>query len=167
MALSVGSMKEDIINALKDMDKAVEANKKFGDAILKNICDNIEITYGWAAALTSIPFTVDPQVTFNATVSGGGLLTPSSTFSEMLIKLAALIKGLVISPPAGFLLAPLTFNSAGVLSVTMANEDNQDAAMTNFCSQVIASIISTFINTVPSAGTHAPYSGATIGMVIR
>jgi hypothetical protein len=160
-------MKGDIINALKSgADSATSANKKFGDAILKNICDNISITYAWAAALTATPFTPDPVVSFTATVSGGGTLTPSATFAAMLIKLATLIKGLTISAPSGFLVAPLAFNPAGILAVTMAKEDTQDKAMTTFCTQVIASIKSSFINPTPGAGTHASYSGATTGMVI-
>jgi hypothetical protein len=158
-------MKSDIISALKSgADTAAEANKKFGDAILKNICDNISITYGWAAAnpASGVP---DPVVMFTGTVSGGGTLTPSDSFPLMLIKLAALIKGLTITA-AGFVIAPLAFNPAGMLTVAMANEDTQDAAMEHFCAQVIAGIISTFPNPAPAAGAHGAFIGATTGMVI-
>jgi hypothetical protein len=159
-------MKSDIINALKSgADTAEKANKKFGDAILKNICDNISITYGWAATNPSTG-TPDPVVTFTATVSGGGILTPSNSFPLMLIKLATLIKGLTISAAAGFAVAPLAFNPAGVLTVIMANEDTQDTAMEHFCAQIITSIISTFPNPVPAAGAHGAFTGATTGMVI-
>jgi hypothetical protein len=159
-------MKSDIINALKSgADTAEKANKKFGDAILKNICGNVSITYGWGAAnpASGAP---DPVVTFTATVSGGGTLTPSNSFPLMLIKLATLIKGLTITAAAGFTVAPLVFNPAGVLTVVMANEDTQDAAMEHFCAQIITSIISTFPNPAPAAGAHGAFTGATTGMVI-
>ena len=65
-------MKRDILNALKSgADTAEKANKKFGDTILKNICDNITITYGWVAVLPPPASSPDPVVTFAATVSGG------------------------------------------------------------------------------------------------
>jgi hypothetical protein len=160
-------MKSDIINALKSgADTAEKANKKFGDAILKNICDNITITYGWAAVSPPPASSPDPVVTFTATVSGGGTLTPSSSFPLMLVKLATLIKGLTITAAAGFTVAPLAFNPAGALTVVMANEDAQDAAMEHFCSQIITSILSTFPNPPPAAGAHGAFTGATTGMVI-
>jgi hypothetical protein len=167
MALSAGSMKNDIINALKSgADTAEKANKKFGDAILKNICDNITITYSWAAVSPPPASSPDPVVTFTASISGGGTLTPSNSYQLMLIKLATLIKGLTITAPAGFAVAPLAFNPAGALTVVMANEDNQNDAMEHFCVQVITSIISGFPNPVPAAGAHGAFTGATTGMMI-
>jgi hypothetical protein len=166
MALSAASMKSDIINALQSgADTAEKANKKFGDAILKNICDNISITYGWAAAnpASGAP---DPVAMFTATVSGGGTLTPSGSLPIMLIKLATLIKGLTITAAAGFVVAPLAFNPAGMLTVVMANEDTQDAAMEHFCAQIVTGIISAFSNPTPAAGAHGAFTGATTGMVI-
>jgi hypothetical protein len=166
MALSVGSMKNDIITALRSgVDTAANANNKFGDAILKNICDNISITYAWVGTNPATG-TPDPVVTFTASVSGGGTLVPSASFPEMLVKLAALIKGLTITATAGFAIAPLVFNPAGVLTVAMAMENTQDLAMTDFCTQIIASIISRFPNPTPAAGTHGAFTGATTGMVI-
>jgi hypothetical protein len=160
-------MKSDIINALKSgADTAEKANKKFGDAILKNICDNISVTYGWAAVSPPPASSPDPVVTFTATVSGSGTLAPSNSFPLMLIKLATLIKGLTITAAAGFVIAPLIFNPAGMLTVVMANEDTQDAAMEHFCAQIITSIISAFPNLVPAAGMHGAFTGATTGMVI-
>jgi hypothetical protein len=159
-------MKSDILNALKSgADTAEAANKQFGDAILKNICDNISITYGWAATnpATGAP---DPVAIFSASVSGGGTLAPSNSVPLMLVKLAALIKGLTISAPAGFVVAPLAFNPAGALAVVMANEDTQDAAIEHLCAQVIAGILSTFSNPAPIAGLHGAFSGATTGMAI-
>jgi hypothetical protein len=166
MALSAAGMKSDKINALKSgSDTAAKANKKFGDAILKNICDNIVITYGWSAAnpSTGAP---DPAKSFSAAVSGGGTLTPSASFPLMLVKLAALIKGLTVTAAAGFVVAPLAFNPAGNLAVVMANENTQGLAMTNFCAQIIAGIISAFPNPAPAAGTHGAFAGATTGMII-
>jgi hypothetical protein len=164
MALSVSSMKTDIINALKSgADTAANANKKFGDAVLKNICDNIEITYKWKAANSS--GAIDPAGSFNATVSGSGTLTPS-TFELMLNKLATLIKGLTIQAAGGFTVAPLAFNPAGVLNATMAKERDQDTAMTNLCTQIIASIKTSFVNPASASGSHGAFAGATTAMVI-
>jgi hypothetical protein len=166
MALSVFSMKNDIIDALKSgADNAADANKKFGDAILKNICDNISIVYGWGATNPASGAT-DPVVVFSATVSGSGTLTPSANFPEMLVKLATLIKRLTISADSGFAVAPLAFNPVGSLVVVMAHENTQDLAMTNFCAQIIASIISTLPSPTPATGIHGVFTGATTGMVI-
>jgi hypothetical protein len=166
MALSISGMKQDIIEALSSgANNAVDANKKFGDAILKNIVGNISIVYGWSATNPSSGAT-DPVVIFSGTVSGNGTLTPSASFPEMLVKLATLIKGLTISDPAGFSVAPLAFNPAGALVVAMAMENVQDLAMTNFCTQIIASIVSNFPNPAPATGTHGDFTGATTGMVI-
>jgi hypothetical protein len=166
MALSVDSMKGDIINALKSgADTAEKANKKFGDAVLKNICDNIGISYAWAGVNPSSG-SPDPVVMFSASVSGGGTLTPSASLPEMLVKLAAMIKGLAISAAAGFAVAPLAFNPAGKLTVVMANENTQDLAMTSFCAQIIASIKTSFPNPAPASGAHGVFTGATTGMVI-
>jgi hypothetical protein len=166
MALSVSSMKNAVISALQSgADTAESANKKFGDAILKNICDTIEITYAWAAANPSSGV-VDPVISFNATISGSGTLTPSSTLAAMLIKLSVLIKGLILSAAAGFTVAPLTFNLSAGLSISMGNEDSQDLAMEHFCAQLIASLKSAFPNPAPATGMHGAFSGATTGMVI-
>jgi hypothetical protein len=165
MALSATSMKNDIINALKSgADTAADANKKFGDAVLKNICDNMQITYGWAAANPS--GSADPAVSFNATVSGSGTLAPSDTLELMLVKLAALIKGLTIRAAGGFTIAPLAFNPAGALTAAMAKERDQDTAMTNLCAQIIASIKTSFVNPAPASGSHGAFAGATTAMVI-
>jgi hypothetical protein len=166
MALSVISMKNDIINALKSgADTAANSNKKFGDAILKNICDNISIIYGWSATNPTTG-TLDPVVTFTATVSGGGSLTPSESFPLMLVKLATLIKGLSIQAATGFTVAPLAFNPAGILNVAMAKEEDQNTAMTNLSTQIIASIKTSFVNPTPASGSHAAFVGATTAMVI-
>jgi hypothetical protein len=166
MALSVSSMKQDIIDALSSgADNTADANKKFGDAILKNICDNISIVYDWKAANPSSG-AADPVVNFPASVSGGGTLTPSAGFPEMLVKLATLIKGLTISSPDGFKVSPLAFNPGGALAVVMDEENSQDLAMTRLCTQVIASIISAFPNPMPATGEHGVFTGATTGMVI-
>jgi hypothetical protein len=159
-------MKSDLITALASgADTAANANKKFGDAILKNICDNIVVTYAWAAANPSSG-AADPATSFTATVSGAGTLNPSDSFAAMLVKLAALIKGLTITAASGFAVAPLAFNPAGVLSAVMANENNQDLAMEHFCTQIIASIKSSFPSATSAAGAHGAFTGATNGMTI-
>ena len=159
-------MKDDIIAAMKDCTEASDANKKFGDAILKNICDNIVVTYSWRGTDPATAAS-DPVTEFEGVVSGGGTLTPSDSFAAMLPKLSALIKGLIIMPPAGFALTPLLFNPAGALSITMNKEDNQSDAMTTFCSQLVDSVISNFVNPAPSSGANGNFIGATTSMEIE
>jgi hypothetical protein len=160
---------EDMKNAIKDKmfgeKDAASANKKFGDAVLEYLCDNITVVMAWSAKNPSSGVS-DPTASFTCTVSGNGTLTPSPSFAAMLVKLATLIKGLTISPPAGFSLTPIRFNPAGVLTVIMANEDNFEDAMLHFCSQTISSIISSFPNPSPFSGSHSAFVGATTGMNI-
>ena len=167
MALSATKMKEAIVDAMKEKkpDTAAAANKVFGDAILKNIVDTIDVTYAWAATnpASGVP---DPIIVFTAKVSGNGTLTPSMSFPEMLIKLSTLIKGLTIAAATGFTVGPLTFNPAGVLVAAMAMENTHDLAMTNFCTQIVASLKLAFINPTPVSGSHGVFTGATAGMVI-
>jgi hypothetical protein len=166
MSLSASSMKSDIIEALRSgADTAANANKKFGDAILRNICENITVQYSWAGTNPSSGAT-DPATSFTAKVSGSGTLTPSPSFPAMLLKLAILIKALTITPATGFSIGPLAFNPAGVLTVVMARENTQEAAIEHFCIQLIASIISSFPNPAPASGSHTAFTGATTGMVI-
>jgi len=165
--MNATDMKNKIISKMnKEAGSATNANKKFGDAVLEYIIDKMEITYGWSATNSSSGAS-DPTTSFKASLSGSGTLTPSASFADFLLKLAALIKSsIVISPPSGFSLSPLSFNPAGVLTVVMKKEDSQDAAMLNFCSQIISSLISSFPNPASISGSHAAFSGATTGMVI-
>jgi len=166
-------MKEDLRIEFEDTppNSAEEANRRFGNTVLKNICDNIEITYVWAGfgpPPTSAP---DPQNgIISATVSGGGTLRPATVdFNTWLLSLRGLIMGLTISPPVGFALAPMTFNPASMLTVTMMpTHDTYDAAMTAFCDQLVRSILSTFANPVPVGGANGGmFQGSATGMVIR
>lgn len=165
MSMNATAMKNAIVSKMeKEAASAVAANKKFGDAILEYIIASMDITYSWSATNTGA---ADPAISFKAILSGQGTLTPSISFPEMLLKLAALIKSsIVISPAAGFNLSPLSFNPAGVLTATMASETAQDTAMQNFCAQIIASLISSFPNPSSVSGTHGAFSGNTTGMVI-
>jgi hypothetical protein len=167
MAMVASDMKEAIISKMaEEAGSAAAANKKFGDAVLEYIIDNMDITYGWAATnpASGVP---DPVVSFKASLSGSGTLAPSASFALFLIALATLIKSsITISPAAGFSLSPLSFNPGGVLTVVMALQDTQDAAMTSFCQQVITSLKSSFPNPAPASGSHAAFVGATTSMVI-
>lgn len=167
MSMNANDMKNAIISKMdKEAGSAANANKKFGDAILEYIIDNMDITYGWSATNQSSGAS-DPTISFKASLSGSGTLTPSVIFADFLIKLAALIKSsITISPASGFSLSSLSFNPAGVLIAVMGKEDNQDAAMQNLCSQIIASLKSSFPNPASVSGTHGAFSGATTGMVI-
>jgi len=167
MSMNAADMKDAIISKMSnEAGSAVAANKGFGDAVLEYIVDNMDITYGWSATnpASGVP---DPIVTFKASLSGSGTLAPSGTFEDFLLKLAALIKSSIsISPAVGFSLAPLSFNPLGVITAVMNKETDQDTAMQNLCSQIIASLKTSFPNTAPASGSHAAFTGATTGMVI-
>jgi len=167
MAMNANDMKDFIISEMNsEAGSAVISNKKFGDAVLEYIVDNMDITYSWSATNPSsgVP---DPVVVFQASLSGSGTLVPSATFADFLLKLAALIKAsIIISPALGFSLSPLSFNPAGVITAVMNKEDGQDAAMKNLCTQIIASLKLSFPNPTPASGSHAAFTGATTGMVI-
>jgi hypothetical protein len=167
MSMVAADMKDAIITKMAmEAGSAVAANKKLGDAVLEYIIDNMDITYTWAASnpSTGAP---DPVTTFEGSLSGNGTLLVSGSFPLFLVALATLIKSsLTISAPTGFSVAPLAFNPAGVITAVMASETSQDTAMENFCSQVIASLKSSFPNPTPASGTHSAFVGATTGMVI-
>jgi hypothetical protein len=165
--MNANDMKEAIISKMnKEAGSAAKANKKFGDAVLAYICDNMDITYGWSATNPSSG-APDPVSSFKASISGSGTLPVSGSLPLFLVALATLIKSaLAISPAAGFSLSQLSFNPAGVITVTMAKETTQDAAMQSFCSQIIASLKSSFPNPASASGSHAAFSGATTKMVI-
>jgi hypothetical protein len=167
MSMNASAMKSAIISKMnKEAESASAAEKKFGDAVLEYLVANMDVTFGWYAQNTSSG-AVDPATSFKAVLSGSGTLGVPSSFSDMLAKLAALIKAsITISPAAGFSVTGLAFNSNGVLTATMNEENNQDAAMQKFCEQVIDSLISSFPNTTNFSGSHAAFSGATTGMVI-
>jgi hypothetical protein len=167
MAMAASEMKDAIIAKINgESGSAANANKKFGDAVLEYICDKMDITYAWAAANPSSGAT-DPVTSFKASVSGSGTLAASGSFPAFLIALATLIKSsLTIYVPIGFSVASLAYNPAGSITVAMANETDQDTAITNFCTQLIASLKSSFVNPAPASGTHGAFTGSTTGMVI-
>jgi hypothetical protein len=167
MSMNAVELKDKIILKMNnEAGSAANANKKFGDAVLEYICDKMDITYSWSA---SNPNTgaQDPVTSFKATISGSGTLPVSGSFPLFLVALATLIKtALTISAPSGFVVAPLAYNPIGVITAVMAMETSQDAAMTNFCTQLIASLVGSFPNPASASGTHGAFTGSTTGMVI-
>jgi len=171
MALSGASLKEALRAAFDgNMPEGEdEANRVFGNTVLKYLCDNIEITYMWAGFTTSTPPVADPQNgLIEAGLTGGGTLGAAGDgFGPWLLSLRNLIMGLTIVPPPGFTL-PLVFNPAGALNVVMMPaHDNYGDAMTAFCNQLVTSILSTFVSPLPVSGSNAAFQGAASGMVIR
>jgi len=167
MSMNATDMKDAVISNMNgEASGSASANKKFGDAVLEYIVDNMDITYSWSAVNESSGVK-DPTTSFKASLSGTGTLIVSGTFADFLLKLAALIKSSIkIAPASGFTLSPLSFNPSGVITATMNKEKSQDAAMQNLCSQIITSLKSSFPNPTPVSGKHAAFSGATTGMVI-
>lgn len=166
MALNAEQMKNEIISAMlaTDPETAEDANKIFGDVIIANLVANTSIVYGWVAV--DPEGNPDPAVAFNATVSGGGVLTPSGTFDLMLVKLSNLIKGLTITPDSGFDVGPLTFNPAAQLLFSMELETTQADAMLHFCEKLVDQIILFFPDPASKGGSHAVFNGATTQMQI-
>ena len=167
MAMNAVDMKDYIISKMnREAGSAIAANKKFGDAILEYIIGNMDITYGWSARNPSSGAT-DPITSFTATLSGEGTLAPSGSFTIFLVNLTTLIKtSIVIMPPAGFSLAPLTYNPDGVITASMGNENSQDAGILRLCVQIIASLILSFPNPAAVSGSRGAFAGATTEMVI-
>jgi hypothetical protein len=165
--MNANDMKDAIISEMnQESGSAANANEKLGDAVLAYICDNMDITYGWSATNSSTG-APDPVVSFKASISGSGTLPISGSFPLFLVTLATLIKSvLTISPATGFSLSPLAFNPAGVITVTLNNEDTQGTAMQSFCEQLIDSLKSNFPNPGPASGSHAAFVGSTTRMVI-
>ena len=166
MSMNASDMKAAIIKEInKEAGSAANANKKFGDAILKYIVDNMEITYGFSG---TNPSGVTEVTTFKASLSGSGTLAVSGTFELFLVTLATLIKtSITISPATGFILAPMTFNPAGVIVSVKSGLDDPDKAMEKFCSDIITSLKASFPNPAPASGSHGAFSGSTTGMVIK
>ena len=169
MALSATSMSEAIRAAFLDTvpESAAQANQIFGDTILQNIVDTCLITYGWSAQNPSSGSS-DPVRSFVAGLSmGNGVLTPASDFGSWRTIFSNFLRTLVITPPTGFTLAPLTIHPSAIIQFNMnASENTFDAARNNFCTRLIADFCSLFPNPSPVSGSRGAFVGATTGMVI-
>jgi hypothetical protein len=165
MGMNATDMKDTVISKInKESGSAANANKKFGDAVLEYIVDNMEITYGF--------FGINPSgatetTSFKASLSGSGTLAVSGTFELFLVALATLIKSsTIISPAIGFTFLPLTFNPVGVILSVKSGLDDPDKALEKLCTDIITSLKSSFPNPTPVSGSHTAFAGATTGMVI-
>jgi hypothetical protein len=175
MPLDAEKMSSAVFEAFKELNESGEAytpdkaNEIFGNVILKYICDNTVIEYGWNA---QNPTGALDDTTFNATVSGGGKLEPSliedpypATLNKMLEDLTGLIKGLTINAPPGFAIS-LAWNPAGKISAEMDGETEQKDALQSLCDGIVTSIKKSFKNPTPASGANAAFVGATTSMTI-
>jgi hypothetical protein len=160
-------MKNAIISKIdKEAGSAANANKKFGDAVLEYIVDNMDITFRWSGT-NPASGAQDPVTSFKASLSGSGTLAVSSSFAVFLIALATFIKSSIrIFPATGFILSPLSFNPAGLITASQGKENDPDEAMENICDQIITSLKNSFPSPIPAGGSHGAFTGATTRMEI-
>ena len=126
---------------------------------------NIEITYGWAAKLTTEPYTPDPAVSFNSTVKFSAWnLNKPMTLETLATKIYASVSSGVINHAAGFTVSPGSFLISPLVlpKHTVADECLMKCIVEPVCNWIL-----TLINPAPLAGVHGPYSGATTGMAIK
>lgn len=78
---------------------AVNAQRKFAEAISEYLTDNMEITFSWTAQTTTSPVIVDPVVSFDAKVSWSSfLLVPSVSLVEWGTQLYSQVLGASVIP---------------------------------------------------------------------
>ena len=174
MAVIAANLEKQIKDALDKYHKnEYEDNKNnpkhlkiLGDEMKKYFEENIEITYGWAAALPPPVSTPDPVVMFDSTVKFPAF---DLTAAKDLITLASLVQvsilGGTITHAAGFAVTPGTF----LIKTPLAFPPSADAGTALFSSIILPTCIwvLTLINPAPLPGTHGPYTGAAAGMAVK
>ena len=160
MAMTPNGMASAIISRISGSTDAVDANNKFYSALCEYVEGNAEAYYSWSAALTSTPYTPDPQVIIKATIKTTGSLSPSgattcetalSIFSADLNRNAALWQ---VVWPAGFSLSPAFVIPTINITPSLATE--QQSAMISVCSQIIDGIKQA---TQSATGSHVSFVG--------
>jgi len=177
MAIKAADLEKQAKDALKeynDGDYKDEMNapkhlKILGDEMKKYFEDNIEISYGWAAALPPPASTPDTAVAFDSTVSFPSFdLTAAADLGALAALVQASILGGIISHAAGFTVAPGSFlMKSPLVFPRIADSSLADSALLTCIFSPACLWVLTLINPAPLAGTHGPYSGATAGMVIK
>ena len=168
MALVKDDLTTTMINATKSCpDGGADAMKALGKAIEDYLVDNTDAQYSWVAAMTSTPFTPDPQTSFKAKLSASGSnfsSTPDS-FDAFISDLAQFLNKIKINAADGWSLPPLA-TGAGTFTASQlgefADESDCDGAMKDAFGIISQGIIDGWISYFAPAGsgTHSQYTGA-------
>ena len=168
MALVKDDLTTAMINATKSCpDGGVDAMKALGKAIEDYLVANTDAQYSWVAAMTSTPFTPDPQTSFKAklSASGSNFSSTPDDFDVFISDLAQFLNKIKINAADGWSLPPLA-TGAGTFSASqlgeLADETDCDGAMKDAFGIIAQGIIDGWISYfLPAAsGTRATYSGS-------
>ena len=168
MALVKDDLTTAMINATKSCpDGGADAMKALGKAIEDYLVDNTDAQYSWVAAMTSTPFTPDPQTSFKAklSASGSNFSSTPDDFDAFISDLAQFLNKIKINAADGWSLPPLA-TGAGTFSASqlgeLADETDCDGAMKDAFGIIAQGIIDGWISYfLPAApGTRATYSGS-------
>ena len=165
-------VKDDLTTAMIDATKScpdggVDAMKALGKAIEDYLVANTDAQYSWVAAMTSTPFTPDPQTSFKAklSASGSNFSSTPDDFDAFISDLADWLNGIKIDPASGWTLGSLQ-SGAGTFTASqlgeLADETDCDGAMKDAFGIIAQGIIDGWISYfLPAAsGTRATYSGS-------
>ena len=172
MALSAGSMKQDMIEATDGVEDASGALSALGDAIADNIMDNAVVNFAWVAVNPGgapDPTVVAAGEISNVIINLSTVKAVGSSPAPAVINAtqAALILGLTaalynITDP-GFATSPgamATSPSLALLSLAgVQGKDTRDAAYDAMASAIVT-WVKTQLPVAPCAGTHAAFTGA-------
>ena len=168
MALVKDDLTTAMINATKSCpDGGADAMKALGKAIEDYLVDNTDAQYSWVAAMTSTPFTPDPQTSFKAklSASGSNFSSTPDDFDAFISDLAQFLNKIKINAADGWSLPPLA-TGAGTFTASqlgeLADETDCDGAMKDAFGLIAQGIIDGWISYFLSAapGTRATYSGS-------
>lgn len=143
---------------------ALLANARLANSIKEYLVSNAIVTYSWAGFTPPPSSTPDPVLTFTAKFSTiTGALLPSSDFSTFVLSLSNFLKTSVIVPnDSTFLMSPMTLNPAGSIILSQSGLSTFEDSINHLCVNIISAIKTTFINTIPVAGSHLSYVGTAI-----
>ena len=168
MALVKDDLTTAMIDAVKGCpDGSADAMKALGKAIEDYLVDNTDAQYAWDAAMTSTPFTSDPQTSFKAKLSASGSnfsSTPDS-FDAFISDLAQFLNKIKINAADGWSLPPLA-TGAGTFTASQlgefADETDCDGAMLDAFGIIAQGIIdgwpSYFVSS--ESGSHTKFEGS-------
>lgn len=174
MAIDAKDLDKKVKDAMAEYNDGDYKNEKnspkhlkiLGDVMKEYFEDNIEISYGWAATLPPPASTPDPVVLFNSTVEFPSFnLTAAVDLVTLALATQISILGGVISHADGFTVIPGTFTIK--LPLFFPPADNAETAMFDSVISPVCAWVLTLVNPIPILGAHGPYSGATIGMLIK
>jgi hypothetical protein len=138
----------------------------FDKAVCKYVEDNMSITYVWLAVLPPPASTPDPVTSFQSKlkIADKTIGQPPTVAAWGPLIMACFAKA-TIEHAAGFTLPPGTLLTTAPLVISPPPGD-YPGPLLGVCTQIYTWLLAC-INPVPLAGSHAAYTGATVGMVIQ